>query len=370
MAETLSVNFDIQRKQLAAFVKDPKTVRDMEALFRLLSSDLVTLLIDKVDETRAINTIAGQLTGGGDLSADLSLGLADTAVVAGIYGDSTNYAVYTVDEFGRLTHAGELPLPTASGLLDAISSTQGSIIYRGASGWVALAPGTAGKVLQTNGSGADPSWATVSGGSGGSVSIVQYATFVGDNPTLTLGATPTAGNLLVAVAGVWNGVTGSNSPWVTVVNVAGSVNDGVYAAYRAVTAADTSATISKPAIQTTSQGWNITIFEIAGAAFTPPIYDFFKEQSATSKDLNVASSKTGSAVVGCFNTNSGNPSPSSITGATAGTSVAGTSTGGSPRRANPFSSTGLSGGTGLTVTVNYASAPTAITGLALVFAPA
>jgi hypothetical protein len=55
------------------------------------------------------------------------------------------------------------------------SSTQGSILYRGASGWAALTPGTSGMVLQTNGSAANPSWATVSsaapiGSAGGSLS--------------------------------------------------------------------------------------------------------------------------------------------------------------------------------------------------------
>ncbi len=41
----------------------------------------------------------------------------------------------------------------------AFSDVPGSVLYRGASGWTALAPGTAGDVLQTNGSAA-PTWAT------------------------------------------------------------------------------------------------------------------------------------------------------------------------------------------------------------------
>lgn len=44
-------------------------------------------------------------------------------------------------------------------LLDALSSTQGAVLYRGASGWVALAPGTAGQVLTSGGPAADPHWA-------------------------------------------------------------------------------------------------------------------------------------------------------------------------------------------------------------------
>ena len=51
---------------------------------------------------------------------------------------------------------------TLTALLDTLfSSSRGSILYRGASAWLALAPGTAGHRLQTNGAGADPSWAAV-----------------------------------------------------------------------------------------------------------------------------------------------------------------------------------------------------------------
>jgi hypothetical protein len=41
---------------------------------------------------------------------------------------------------------------------DAIAGTQGDILYRGASTWSALAPGTAGYVLKTGGASANPSW--------------------------------------------------------------------------------------------------------------------------------------------------------------------------------------------------------------------
>lgn len=53
-------------------------------------------------------------------------------------------------------------LTTSEGLtsvLDMISSTRGAVLYRGATGWAALAPGTAGWRLTTNGAGADPTWA-------------------------------------------------------------------------------------------------------------------------------------------------------------------------------------------------------------------
>lgn len=45
----------------------------------------------------------------------------------------------------------------------AFASAQGTVLYRGASGWTALAPGTSGLFLQTQGTGANPQWATPSG---------------------------------------------------------------------------------------------------------------------------------------------------------------------------------------------------------------
>jgi hypothetical protein len=54
---------------------------------------------------------------------------------------------------------------TLSDILDFASSTRGSILYRGNTGWAALAPGTAGQFLKTNGAGADPAWAAGGGSS-------------------------------------------------------------------------------------------------------------------------------------------------------------------------------------------------------------
>ena len=52
---------------------------------------------------------------------------------------------------------------TLTTFLDTISSTQGVVLYRSASGWVALATGTNGQFLQTQGAAANPQWATFSG---------------------------------------------------------------------------------------------------------------------------------------------------------------------------------------------------------------
>lgn len=43
------------------------------------------------------------------------------------------------------------------------AGNRGDILYRGASGWTRLAPGTSGQMLQTQGAGADPQWAGATG---------------------------------------------------------------------------------------------------------------------------------------------------------------------------------------------------------------
>ena len=48
-------------------------------------------------------------------------------------------------------------------LLDGLGATWGDVLYRGSSGWTVLAPGTSGQVLQTHGTGANPSWASTTG---------------------------------------------------------------------------------------------------------------------------------------------------------------------------------------------------------------
>jgi hypothetical protein len=74
---------------------------------------------------------------------------------------------------GRKTAAaGDTEECTLSEILDFVgSAAQGDILYRGASTWTRLAAGTNGHYLQTKGSGANPEWAAVSGGSGGATNL-------------------------------------------------------------------------------------------------------------------------------------------------------------------------------------------------------
>lgn len=66
-------------------------------------------------------------------------------------------------------------------VLDSVlGTTRGSVIFRNATTWTTLAPGTLGYVLSTNGAGADPSWVAQSGGGGGSAGMLPLVN--GDLP--------------------------------------------------------------------------------------------------------------------------------------------------------------------------------------------
>ncbi len=82
---------------------------------------------------------------------------------------------------------------SASAVLDTIgSAVQGDVLYRDASGWAFLAPGTSGTVLQTQGSSANPKWSNVAlaGTSGKTLTINNSLTLAGtDATTMTFPAT-------------------------------------------------------------------------------------------------------------------------------------------------------------------------------------
>ena len=89
------------------------------------------------------------------------------------------------------------------------ASAQGTILYRGASSWSALAPGLSGQLLRTGGASADPSWYTVTGA--GTVTSVNASggttgmTFTG-GPITVSGTLTMSGTLAVA-----NGGTGQTT---------------------------------------------------------------------------------------------------------------------------------------------------------------
>jgi hypothetical protein len=115
----------------------------------------------------------------------------------------------TVTSAGTLEVNGA-PVVNSAALDAAFGSTYGDLLYRGASGWKVLAPGTTGQSLVTNGAGLDPVWAT-SIPSGGANSLVATTGTAGVGQTLALGAnlSVSGGTLNASVSGGGGGTVTS-----------------------------------------------------------------------------------------------------------------------------------------------------------------
>lgn len=117
------------------------------------------LNVSGVPTTRVVAAGTG-LTGGGALSSNITISVApggigasqldNTGVTPGVYGDSANYPVLTVDANGRVTSATELALPTTSGF---VPTSRQVIAGVGLSGGGAL---TTNVTLDANLSNANP----------------------------------------------------------------------------------------------------------------------------------------------------------------------------------------------------------------------
>lgn len=119
--------------------------------------------------------------------------------------------------------AGPAISTSLSSIIDrGIGAVQGSVLYRGATSWLALPPGAADYVLATRGAGADPRWAALStlpgGGAGGGTST-------GNTPP----GSPTNGTLWWDSVGgqlyVWYD-DGTSAQWVAATNEQGSAGSG------------------------------------------------------------------------------------------------------------------------------------------------
>lgn len=98
-----------------------------------------------------------------------SLGTTTTVLHGNAAGPPSFGAVsLTADVTGTLPKAnGGLGATTLSSAIDTeFSNTQGAVLYRGASAWVALPPGSAGQFLTTQGAAANPNWSSGGAGTG------------------------------------------------------------------------------------------------------------------------------------------------------------------------------------------------------------
>ena len=73
-------------------------------------------------DTRSVSTGTG-LSGGGALSADRTLALANTAVTAGAYGTASGVATFTVDAQGRLTAASTTAISITAASVSGLATS-------------------------------------------------------------------------------------------------------------------------------------------------------------------------------------------------------------------------------------------------------
>lgn len=151
----------------------------------------------KVDNTTitASGGVISAVGGGSGTVTSVSSGSLSPVFTTSVATSTTTPAIsYTLSTAAAHTVLGNATGSTAApayntmsaALDDAISSTQGTILYRSATGWVGLAPGTATNVLTTGGAGANPSWAAA-----GSGTVA--------NPTASVGLTAVNGTATSAI---------------------------------------------------------------------------------------------------------------------------------------------------------------------------
>lgn len=229
---------------------------------------------------------------------DLSTAAAVSAVLDNIASTAGNILVR-----GSMQWAG---MSLSQAVDAAFGNTRGSVLYRGATNWTTLTPGTAGFVLTTGGSGADPSWTASTGGviigagvptalepagtlysrndaagvyastptlSGG-VAVVQHTFKISNSGTpgsITLGSAPTVGNLIVVFVS-WSEAdralpTINTTDWTQFIDVVSGSNHPAWALYRYAQFGDTTAL---PVLATggATAYWGATVYEISGVTGT------------------------------------------------------------------------------------------------------
>jgi hypothetical protein len=123
------------------------------------------------------SVVAGSGLSGGTITATGTVALATIA---------------TGDVLANTSGSTAVPVATTvSALIDnAIGSVQGDVLYRSASAWSVLAPGTSGQVLKTGGAAANPAWAN-------SLWNAGTVTTVGTGLTLSSGTITASGGVPV-----------------------------------------------------------------------------------------------------------------------------------------------------------------------------
>lgn len=117
---------------------------------------------------------AGDAAAGKFLKADATWAVPPSASIGGA-SDANVSSPANKDLLWYQTSDSKWHNATLSAVLDSVlGSARGEIIYRGSSTWSALAPGTTGQLLITQGSSADPYWGQITGATGSGVLPTSY----------------------------------------------------------------------------------------------------------------------------------------------------------------------------------------------------
>ena len=155
-----------------------------------------------------VNVLAGTgLSGGGALTGNVTLNLANTAVTAGTYGNASAVSQITVDAQGRITSAGNVTIAIANSAVSGL----GTMSTQNANA-VAITGGTVNGITG-NVVGAIPNGTITN-------TLLQNSTATLGNATITLGGTTSSvGNLTLANVTVSSGNVTANVSMTNATNV-------------------------------------------------------------------------------------------------------------------------------------------------------
>lgn len=233
--------------QASAFVGDGSAVTGIAA--GNLSGTLVAARMPAL--TGDITTSAGSV----------ATALANGAVV---YSKIQNVSA-TQRALGRNTAgAGTAEEVTATQVLDWLGSTRGAVLYRGSGGWAILSPGASGTFLQSQGAGADPTYATPSDWTATLFSAANQTPaanttyFFGVCPLTTLNTTYATCSYTVIKAGTIKSVL----YWVQVAGTLATTGQGVASSIRVNNTTD---------VGTQTFDWNQTVTNVVASSLSQAV---------------------------------------------------------------------------------------------------